>query len=444
MARFKSTKTNAWVITILLALFMVINFMDKAILGIVAVPLMADLGLSPSEFGMIASSFFLLFSISAIGFGFVAEKVSSKKLLLVCAGIWGVAQFPLAFFASVPLLYFSRILLGAGEGPAYPLALYSCYKWFPNEKRTVPTAVIFQGVTAGLLISGPLLTFVVVKWSWHAAFFVLGVASLVWMALWAYYGSEGKVADNDGVGAGVAAQAGVDVPRLPYWILITDRTFLANMLMYWTTYWIFSVMFTWVPSYMSTVMGYSITDAGWMFMVFTAFNIPIVLGGSWLSQRLMKKGLMSKYARGWLTSLLVLLGGLLILLAVFVIHNPLLKVIVLAIGCNLPQITFILSSAIVAEIMPASQRSSMMSISSALATTGGLVAPALMGLFIQSAATPALGYDKGFVTAGVLCLVTSLIGLFFINPEASKRRFANLLELKGTQTVVGSLSTLSK
>ena len=48
MARFKSTKTHAWVITILLAVFMVINFMDKAILGIVAGPLMADLGLSPS------------------------------------------------------------------------------------------------------------------------------------------------------------------------------------------------------------------------------------------------------------------------------------------------------------------------------------------------------------------------------------------------------------
>ena len=203
-------------------------------------------------------------------------------------------------------------------------------------------------------------------------------------------------------------------------------------------------MFTWVPSYMGKVMGYSITDAGWMFMVFTAFNIPIVLGGSWLSQRLMKKGLLSKYARGWLTSLLVLLGGLLILLAVFFIHNPLLKVIVLAIGCNLPQITFILSSAIVAEIMPASQRSSMMSINSALATTGGLVAPALMGYFIQSAATPALGYDKGFVVAGILCLVTSLIGLCFINPEASKRRFATLIELRYAKVASDSTSALVK
>lgn len=436
MARFKNTQTHAWVVTILLALFMVINFMDKAVLGIVAIPLMADLGLSPAEFGMIASSFFLLFSLSAIGFGVIADRVSSKKLLIVCAGIWGVAQFPLAFVASVPLLYFSRIMLGMGEGPAYPLALNACYKWFPNNRRNLPSAVIFQGVTAGLLVSGPVLTFVVVTWSWHAAFMVLGVASLVWMVLWAYFGAEGKVADDG------AVQADTEAPRLPYWRLITDRTFFANMLLYWTSYWIFSVMFTWVPSYMSKVMHYDATDAGWMFMVFTAFNIPIVLGGSWVSQRLLKKGLSSKYARGGLSSGLVLMGGALILLAVYAIHDPLLKVIVLAIGCNLPQLTFVLSSTIVAEIIPAGQRSSMLSINSALATTGGLIAPALMGAFIQGAATPALGYDKGFMVAGVLCIVTSVIGLLFINPEVSKRRLAGLVEKKRARAPANARSVL--
>lgn len=195
---------------------------------------------------------------------------------------------------------------------------------------------------------------------------------------------------------------------------------------------------------MSKVMHYDATDAGWMFMVFTAFNIPIVLGGSWVSQRLLKTGLASKYARGWLTSLLVLIGGALILLAVFAVQNPLLKVILLAIGCNLPQITFVLSSAIVAEIMPAGQRSSMMSINSALATTGGLVAPALMGAFIQGATTPALGYDKGFVVAGALCIVTSVIGLLLINPEASKRRFARLIETRRARSETRSRSILAK
>lgn len=419
MSRFQNANLRGWVITIMLALFMVINFMDKAILGIVAKPLMAELHISPSEFGMIASSFFLLFSISAIGFGFVANRVSSKALLLVCAGIWGISQFPLAFTASVPLLYFSRILLGAGEGPAYPLALHACYKWFRNDRRNLPSAIIFQGVTAGLLISGPLLTYVLVRWSWHAAFMTLGIASLVWMVLWMFLGAEGHVG-SEGKTAGVQ-QASVHVS---YGTLLTDRTFLANMLLYWTTYWIFSVMFTWVPSYLGTVMHYDATATGWMFMLFTAFNIPIVLGGSWLSERMLKRGVASVRARAWLTCAFALAGGVLICVSVYGVQQPLLKVILLAVGCNLPQITFVLSSTIVAEIVPDSQRSGMMSINSALATTGGLVAPALMGKLIQGASTPGIGYDNGFVLAGVLSVVASVIGFCVINPEASKRRFA--------------------
>jgi MFS family permease len=407
----------------MLALFMVINFMDKAILGIVAKPLMAELHISPAAFGMIASSFFLLFSISAIGFGFVANRVSSKALLVVCAVIWGISQFPLAFTASVPLLYFSRILLGAGEGPAYPLALHACYKWFPNDRRNLPSAVIFQGVTAGLLISGPLLTYILVRWSWHAAFMTLGVASLVWMVLWSILGAEGRVGSDSDGGTNTARVRPVSI-HVSYATLLTDKTFLANMALYWTTYWIFSVMFTWVPSYLGTVMHYDATAAGWMFMLFTAFNIPIVLGGSWLSERMLKSGVASVRARAWLTCGFALLGGIFICLSVYGVQQPLLKVILLAIGCNLPQLTFVLSSTIVAEIIPDSQRSAMMAINSALATTGGLVAPALMGRFIQSAATPGIGYDNGFVVAGILSVVASVIGFCVINPEASKRRFA--------------------
>ncbi|MBP2316180.1 MFS transporter [Azospirillum soli] len=419
MSHIRSTNLRGWLITLALALFMVINFMDKAILGIVAKSLMEELHISPSEFGMIASSFFLLFSISAVGFGFVANRVSSKTILLVLAAIWGISQFPLAFTASVPLLYASRILLGAGEGPAYPLALHACYKWFPNDRRNLPSAVIFQGVTAGLLISGPLLTYIVVRWSWHAAFLALGIASLVWMVLWMIVGAEGQVTSDDS-----KLTKGEAVSYVPYWTLLTDGTFLGNMALYWTTYWIFSIMFTWTPSYLSTVLNFGATETGWMFMVFTAFNIPIVLIGSWLSERMLKSGVASARARAWLSCGFVALGGAFIFLSVYGVEEPLLKVIFLAAGCNFPQITFVLSSAIVGEIVPDSQRPSMMSINSALATTGGLIAPALMGTFIQSGATHAVGYDNGFAVAGVLAIVTAVVGLLIINPEASRRRFA--------------------
>ena len=410
-----------WLVTILLAIFMVINFLDKAVLGIVGISMMEDLHIEPEQFGAIASSFFLFFSLSAIGFGLLADRMSTKVLLLICALIWTILQVPLALTASVPVLYFSRVLLGIGEGPAYPLSLHACYKWFPNDRRNIPSAVIFQGVIIGLLIAGPLLTYIMVNHSWHAAFGFLAAASAAWMVVWFILGKDGNLIAT----SSQVRQAGETVKKCPisYKKLLTDRTFFGNMILYWAAYWIFAVMFTWIPSYLGKILHYDATAVGWMFMLFMLVNIPISLGGSWISHILLFKGFSSKLARGGLTCLCTILGGLCLFAAIYLVETPFLKVIVLALGCNLPQIAFVLSSTIVAEISPKGTESALISINSAIATTGGLVAPALTGYFIQNSATTAIGYNTGFLVAGALLIVIGCVGFWLVNPAVTQKRF---------------------
>src|ERR1700675_4521901 len=78
-----------------------------------------------------------------------------------------------------------------GEEPAYPVALHSAYKWFPNELRTLPTAIIAQGAGFGIMLALPLLNWVIVHYSWHWAFGALGIAGLAWTAAWLVLGREG-------------------------------------------------------------------------------------------------------------------------------------------------------------------------------------------------------------------------------------------------------------
>jgi len=87
-----------------------------------------------------------------------------------------------------------------------------------------------------------------------------------------------------------------------------------------------------------------------------------------------------------------------------------------------------------------------MSISSALATTGGLVAPALMGRFIGSGTTIAAGYEQGFLVSAVLAIGVSLVGVLFINPQASRRRMqARMIAASGAVagTMPGGAQRLS-
>ncbi len=96
-------------------------------LGLVALPLMRDMSLTHSQFGVVGSAFFLLFALSGIGVGLFADRLNMKWLLAGLALTWAVAQLPLAWPTSFAVLLACRILLGAGEGPASPLALHVVY-----------------------------------------------------------------------------------------------------------------------------------------------------------------------------------------------------------------------------------------------------------------------------------------------------------------------------
>ena len=107
---------------ILVFLFMLINFADKAVIGLASVPIMQELGLSHARFGMLGSAFFLLFSLSGIVVGFAANRVRSKSLMLAMGVIWAAVMLPMSRVSSFAVLLGSRVILGAAEGPAFPVA----------------------------------------------------------------------------------------------------------------------------------------------------------------------------------------------------------------------------------------------------------------------------------------------------------------------------------
>ena len=92
---------RAWLIASWLFVFAVVNFADKVVLGLVAVPMMQEFGFTATEFGLIGSSFFWLFSITGILGGFLADRVATKWLLLGMALIWAVAQLPIMFGSTI-------------------------------------------------------------------------------------------------------------------------------------------------------------------------------------------------------------------------------------------------------------------------------------------------------------------------------------------------------
>src|ERR1700679_851049 len=161
------TPKGGWKITFLLFLYMLVNFADKIVVGLAGVPIMTELKLEPEQFGLLGSSFFFLFSISAIIVGFIVNRIETRWVLLVLAAGGALAQFPMLGTISFSTLLICRIVLGAGEGPAAAVAVHAIYKWFPDEKRALPTAVLAQGSAFGIILAVPALNWLIVHYNWH-------------------------------------------------------------------------------------------------------------------------------------------------------------------------------------------------------------------------------------------------------------------------------------
>src|SRR6201994_1283818 len=207
------TPKGAWKITFLLFLFMVVNFADKIVVGLAGVPIATELKLDPQQFGLLGSSFFFLFSISAIIVGFIVNRIETRWVLLALAMVWALAQFPMVGSIGFVTLMICRIILGAGEGPAFSVAAHAIYKWFPDEKRTLPTAILSQGSAFGVIIAVPALNWLIVNYSWHYAFGALGVVGLLWVVAWLILGREGPLVPS--VMAGGAQET-----KIPYFQLL--------------------------------------------------------------------------------------------------------------------------------------------------------------------------------------------------------------------------------
>ena len=155
---------RGWIIVVMMFLFMLVNFADKSIIGLAAVSIIKDLNLTNEQFGQIGSAFFLLFSISAVVVRFLFNRIPTKLVLTVMALIWAFAQLTMLGVGSLPILMASRIALGAGEGPAYPVALHAVYRWFPNERRAFPTSFVALGGAVGAGFVAPILTWIILTY----------------------------------------------------------------------------------------------------------------------------------------------------------------------------------------------------------------------------------------------------------------------------------------
>lgn len=352
---------RAWLVTVMLVLLALVNWGDKAVLGLVAVPLMKDLGIGPGEYGILASSIYFLFSASAVCAGFIANRKATKWLLFGMVIIWCISQFSIWLAPSFAIILIARIILGLGEGPSAGLSFHAASKWFRNEDRNLPIALQNVGAFGGIAVAAPGVTYVASQWGWHWAFFAVGAGGVLWLVAWFFIGKEGPYSGGKKGETSAASSVFDGAIRIPYRKVLLSRSFIGVCAVGLAAYWALAVMSAWLPTYLQKAHGYQPMDAAQIVMAVSLSAILFLITEATATTYLMKRGVGSRVARGVMAAGSASVAGICIML-VDLTTPGILQVVVLCAGFGLGLVTFTTGAVMISEFVPVLQRGAVLGV----------------------------------------------------------------------------------
>jgi D-galactonate transporter len=144
-----------WRIVPFLLLCYIIAYLDRVNVGVAALTMNHDLGLSPSAFGWSAGLFFFGYFLAEVPSNLALQAVGARRWIARILITWGLLSAGTAFVVGPVSFGVMRFLLGLGEAGFTPgVFLYFTY-WFPARARGRATAAFLLGIPIANIIGNP-------------------------------------------------------------------------------------------------------------------------------------------------------------------------------------------------------------------------------------------------------------------------------------------------
>ena len=399
----KITKT-AWVVIALLFLLNAISNIDKAVIGFASVPIMEELKLGPEQWGIVGSVFFLLYSLSAVLGGVLADRFGTKIVIAGMVVIWCAVQFSTLFVSSFTFLLITRIILGAGEGPSYSLAMTAASKWLPKEKRGLGLSIVSIGSPVGVAISAPILMNLMAHYGWRSAFIATGVIGVIWVAVWLWIVKEKANSEEESSNPKENSEQLKTQPESKFSSALLSKNFIFLALCGFATYWAFTLGLNWMPNYLENVRQLSAETLQIVIALPWILITLSLLTFSSISDRLFLKTNNFVKARVFVLGPVMLAGAVCYFFGTMVSSN-LLAIALLSLGLAFGVITLVLGPAILMEIVSKEHQGKIQGWFMAFTSLGGIAGPYVTGYLVENASSPAVGFHYAFQLCALVLLV---------------------------------------
>src|SRR3954451_10633810 len=147
-----------WIAVAFLTVAGIINYLDRSALSIANTAIREEMGLTPTEMGLLLSAFLLAYAFSQLPVGAMLDRFGARIMLSAGMFFWSLAQVVCGLVNNLSQFLVARAVLGVGEAPQYPAAAKVVSEWFNVRERGTPTGIIIASSCIGPCIAPPILT----------------------------------------------------------------------------------------------------------------------------------------------------------------------------------------------------------------------------------------------------------------------------------------------
>ena len=249
-------------ILFVLCLMYFIAYIDRVNISVAGPTIRKELDLTPTELGLIFSAFAYPYAAMQIAGGWMSDRFGPRLVLAMLSLVWATATILTGVSWSVASLVVFRILVGIGEGGAFPTATRAFACWLPVRERGFAQGITHSFARLGGAVTPPIVLAIVARYGWREAFYVLGAVSLAWTAVWVASFRDTPDEHPWVSGSELAAiKADCESTRAARgptpWRKILSRMWLVTVVdfCYGWSLWVF---LTWLPSYLSDARGFKL------------------------------------------------------------------------------------------------------------------------------------------------------------------------------------------
>jgi MFS transporter, ACS family, D-galactonate transporter len=168
----------------LMALSVLINYIDRSNLSIAAPLIKDELGITGTQLGTLLSAFFYTYALLQIPAGWLVDRFDVKWVFALGFFVWSASTAVTGLLHGFAALLIARVVLGVGESIAFPSYGKIIGGHFQESHRAFANSLVMTGLALGPALGMWIGGNVIGRFGWRPFFIALGAIGLLWLLPW--------------------------------------------------------------------------------------------------------------------------------------------------------------------------------------------------------------------------------------------------------------------